>query len=270
MAGTTMLFVMVSPVERVISSVAFSSRGSELSLVKGMRRGLPAMANVGTSKLARFTSGSRVSAPAGTVKTGVSRIRRRVAACEGASPVFQSPSLSSTTLARRPCFSINCDSAAWMSVPSAGGCCAEEKGSKTTSIRFARGSHALGSRKGRARSERASGSAAGCFSSTMSRVSMLRDTSWRIASVGRASGLNTSRHSGRLSVIAMPVAMSTRSSSSHPINRRKPLRCQLIHASTAIPATKAAPAATENGEGEKTRLWLAVSIGSNLKVGGRT
>ena len=104
-AGITTDFVTTSPFEDFISRMAASSRGSELSMVKGIRNGLPAMAKVGTSKLVSATSGRRVSEPSGTAKTGMFFIRRRVAACDGGGPVFQSPSLKSTTALRRGCFS---------------------------------------------------------------------------------------------------------------------------------------------------------------------
>jgi hypothetical protein len=89
----TTSLVMTSPVDDFISSVAAASCGNELSIVNGMRSGLPATAKVGTSKLESSTSGRCDSAPVGTVKTGTSRMRSFVAAWLGGSPTFQSPSL---------------------------------------------------------------------------------------------------------------------------------------------------------------------------------
>ena len=103
---------MISPLVELISSNTVSSRGSELSIAKGMRSGLPATAKAGTSKLRKSRSGSRVSEPTGTANTGTSRMRSRVAACAGALPLFQSPSLIKTTDCRFGCFSSTFISAA--------------------------------------------------------------------------------------------------------------------------------------------------------------
>jgi hypothetical protein len=126
---------MISPLDRFISSTTTSSRGSELSIVKGMRSGLPATAKVGTSKLVNSTSGSRVSAPVGTANTGTSRMRSRVAACEGGWPVFQSPSLINTTALRFGCCSSTLSERGMNVRAFHRGVCDDENGSMTTSMR---------------------------------------------------------------------------------------------------------------------------------------
>ncbi len=92
--------MITSPVDDFISNVAGSSRGRVLVMLKGIRSGLPATANAGTSKLSSSTSGNAVSDPTGTAKTGTFRIRNRIAATDGDTPEFQSPSLTRTTARR--------------------------------------------------------------------------------------------------------------------------------------------------------------------------
>ncbi len=183
-------FVTTSPVEDFIASVAVSSRGSELSMVNGMRSGLPATAKVGTSKLVNSTSGSRVSAPSGTAKTGTSRMRSRVAACAGGFagvPIAiaeQHDGAAAADASPPP----GC-SAALRSVPSSAGSLLEENGSTTTSMRCASSRHAARSierlREVRARLRLRRRVAA---RSTTSRVSIVREASASTTSVGLVSG----------------------------------------------------------------------------------
>src|SRR3954453_18131708 len=93
------------------------SRGSVLSIVKGIRTDLPTTAKVGASTLSSSTSGNRCGLPTGTVNTGTLAKRNRTAASTGGSPWFQSPSEISTTPASDCNFSAAAVSGEWISVP---------------------------------------------------------------------------------------------------------------------------------------------------------
>ena len=222
-----------------------SSRGSEESMENGMRSGLPATAKVGTSKLAISTSGRRESAPTGSAKTGTPFIRSRVAARDGASPVFQSPSVANTTAARRGCCSRRFINAAWRSVASGAGSSLEEKDSMTVSMRSASGFQSAGSVKGAAVSRRVRASAAGSWGLRISRVSMLPETSWSTATTGLELGLKVSRHSGWFRVMAIPTATRTRRISKMPMEVRQPLRRQANSANSATTRTNDSAPTTE-------------------------
>ena len=103
-----------------------------------------------------------------------------------------------------------------MSVPSVAGDCVEENGSITTSMRSFSRAHSFSSISGFTSSSRATAS---CPRMT-SLVLIDAETSASTAKTGRVCGLKVSSHSGCKSVIAMPAAITTRSSSSHPMSLR--------------------------------------------------
>jgi len=78
--------VTSSPLDVRKTTEAEHSRGSVLSIVKGIRTDLPTTANVGASTLRSSTSGNRCGLPTGTVNTGTLANRSRTAASTGGSP----------------------------------------------------------------------------------------------------------------------------------------------------------------------------------------
>jgi len=96
-AATRTSFVTSSPSLVLRLTVVTYSRGSDESIVNGMRTVLPFTPNVGASRLSSSTSGRRVGLPAVTVKRGTPFTRILAAAWTGGGPSFQSPSEAMTT-----------------------------------------------------------------------------------------------------------------------------------------------------------------------------
>ena len=94
--GSRTCFCTAGPLLGLSSTTTTRSVGSDDSIVNGTRTAWPATPTLGRSRLLRSTSGSFVGLPTATVSTGTFASRSRWAASLGASPLFQSPSPTST------------------------------------------------------------------------------------------------------------------------------------------------------------------------------
>ena len=188
MAGRVTVLLTSSPADGCNVTVVSRSRGSALSMMNGMRKGLPTTPNVGASARTNSMSGRRDSLPTATAKTGMFLLFRRLAARTGGSPVFQSPSEINVTPRRCSWFSRHRTSASYRSVPSLGSGSRDENDSKTTSSFRLTPCHRLLSASCSAHCRRVCGVLVLSAALITSRVCMLPDVSCNTTWTGRCSG----------------------------------------------------------------------------------